>query len=363
MANKNKVDANYKKLIEDAELIKKVSINQAKAMLAEAFQPSIRRILTKNISETEDTIGSPADADKDSEKEGEPLNQSIPTSTNEAEDLEDYEEKDDMNEEDEEMNLEEPSDEEDDKELEEILSSISEQDDEEEIEDLGDESGTEELSGEDEISDFGDEKEDIVPEQDEDMEDHEEPDGDEVYPDLGDEEPGDEDEEINEIINKINETINRKPRSRMLPVRELKSLRIENSRLKTKLHEVNRSAKILHKKLNETALMNAKLAYAYSLMSNYSLTKPEKLMVIERLDEANTIQETRLVHKSLNESFKMLRNRSNGSSKNVKKLTESIKLDSNKDQLNETVTSLRDQIITPQRLQTWKKLANLNESK
>ena len=55
----------------------------------------------------------------------------------------------------------------------------------------------------------------------------------------------------------------------------------------------------LRKKLAETNLFNTKLLYCNKLLQNESLTKRQKADIIERLDEANSEREVKLVYESL----------------------------------------------------------------
>ena len=56
---------------------------------------------------------------------------------------------------------------------------------------------------------------------------------------------------------------------------------------------------ILRKKLAETNLFNTKLVYCNKLLQNESLTKRQKAEIIERMDEAATEREVKLVYESL----------------------------------------------------------------
>jgi hypothetical protein len=64
----------------------------------------------------------------------------------------------------------------------------------------------------------------------------------------------------------------------------------------------------LRKKLAETNLFNMKLLYTNKLLQNESLTRRQKADVIERLDEAVTEREVKLVYESL---VKTLTNKTN----------------------------------------------------
>ena len=59
----------------------------------------------------------------------------------------------------------------------------------------------------------------------------------------------------------------------------------------------------LRTKLAETNLFNAKLLYTNKLLQNESLTKRQKAEVIERLDEARTEREVKLVYESLTKTL------------------------------------------------------------
>lgn len=55
----------------------------------------------------------------------------------------------------------------------------------------------------------------------------------------------------------------------------------------------------LRRQLEETNLFNAKLIYSNKILQNESLSKRQKAEIIERLDEAETVREAKLVYESL----------------------------------------------------------------
>lgn len=59
----------------------------------------------------------------------------------------------------------------------------------------------------------------------------------------------------------------------------------------------------LRKKLAETNLFNTKLLYCNKLLQNESLTKRQKAEIIERLDEANSEREVKLVYETLTKTL------------------------------------------------------------
>jgi hypothetical protein len=60
---------------------------------------------------------------------------------------------------------------------------------------------------------------------------------------------------------------------------------------------------ILRAKLAESNLFNAKLIYTNKLLQNESLSKRQKAEIIERLDEARTLREVKLVYESLTKTL------------------------------------------------------------
>ena len=59
----------------------------------------------------------------------------------------------------------------------------------------------------------------------------------------------------------------------------------------------------LREKLTETNLFNAKLVYTNKLLQNEALSRKQKAEIIERLDEANSIREIKLVYESLSQTL------------------------------------------------------------
>lgn len=59
----------------------------------------------------------------------------------------------------------------------------------------------------------------------------------------------------------------------------------------------------LRTKLAETNLFNAKLVYTNKLLQNEALSKKQKASIIERLDEANSLREVKLIYESLSKTL------------------------------------------------------------
>ncbi len=84
---------------------------------------------------------------------------------------------------------------------------------------------------------------------------------------------------------------------------ELKSLKQENSILRKRLSE-NRQALATYKnQLHEINLLNAKLLYTNRLFNTFSLTNRDKMKVLDSFDRTKTVREAKLVFTSLHEAF------------------------------------------------------------
>ena len=69
------------------------------------------------------------------------------------------------------------------------------------------------------------------------------------------------------------------------------------------LQEIKRQAAELAQKVNETNLINAKLLYLNKILRKYNLSEQQKLKVISAFDKANTTKEAKIVHESLDQAF------------------------------------------------------------
>jgi len=362
----------YSDLIKDADLIKEVSIEKAKSMLAEALTPHLRRALEQSINETEDAFSGDSDIDSKGDKEGEPLNQSIPTATNEN---------------DEEFSDEEFSDEEDSEE-EDVLGGLGENDEEEYMpgNDAGMNGMGSEMSDEEMPEDDTDLDEIINSLSEEGYEDDEElgtgndtmsnarvgNGADNLYPDMAGAGAGAEEEEEFEEPSKGDEVVEsdkpvKKTAFQGTSIAEVKALRLEvrklrkfNSQLREQIKHRDTIVRKVGAKLNETALMNSKLAFAYNLMNKFSLTRRERLVVLEQLDKATNVNEAKLIHSSLNESFKLtVSSKMRNITKGKAKINENVSHIVDKIAANRPVT-LRDQLITEQVKNRWEALAGIS---
>ena len=90
--------------------------------------------------------------------------------------------------------------------------------------------------------------------------------------------------------------INRKPKTST--VSETKIMK-EYKELKSKNEEYKKALNVFKDKLNEVALFNTNLAYVNRLFTEHSTTKKEKMDILKRFDNAETIKESKNIYKTI----------------------------------------------------------------
>jgi hypothetical protein len=106
--------------------------------------------------------------------------------------------------------------------------------------------------------------------------------------------------EYNMIARRFNESVSRSRKLSKLSEklqRKARSISESAGRAETK------ATIELRKKLNESNLFNAKLIYTNKLLQNESLSAKQKSQIIERLDDAKTVREAKLVYESLTKTL------------------------------------------------------------
>lgn len=124
----------------------------------------------------------------------------------------------------------------------------------------------------------------------------------------------------------------------------------EVEKMKEELYEIKRQAKQLAAKVNETNLINAKLLYLNKVLRNHTLSEQQKIKVVAAFDKANSVKEAKIVYESLNEAL-------------------NIRIQNNKTSLKESLgfaskasgTSTKREIISESFAdkERWQKLANI----
>tara|TARA_R110002020_G_scaffold158864_7_gene342340 strand:+ start:3837 stop:5126 length:1290 start_codon:yes stop_codon:yes gene_type:complete len=70
--------------------------------------------------------------------------------------------------------------------------------------------------------------------------------------------------------------------------------------LKGKNEEYKKALSLFREKLNEVAVFNSNLAYTTKLFTDHSTTKKEKLNILSRFDEVNSLKESKSLYKQIN---------------------------------------------------------------
>jgi hypothetical protein len=94
-------------------------------------------------------------------------------------------------------------------------------------------------------------------------------------------------------------------RKGITPNRNLKmeSLESEISMLREKNEEYRKALNTFREKLNEVAIFNSNLAYATRLFTEHSTTKKEKINILRRFDDVETLKESKGLYKSIKEEL------------------------------------------------------------
>jgi hypothetical protein len=94
-------------------------------------------------------------------------------------------------------------------------------------------------------------------------------------------------------------------RKGITPNRNLKmeSLESEVSMLREKNEEYRKALNTFREKLNEVATFNSNLAYATRLFTEHSTTKKEKINILRRFDDVETLKESKNLYKSIKDEL------------------------------------------------------------
>jgi len=94
-------------------------------------------------------------------------------------------------------------------------------------------------------------------------------------------------------------------RKGVTPNRNLKfeSLEAEVKMLREKNEEYRKALNVFREKLNEVAIFNSNLAYATRLFTEHSTTKKEKINILRRFDNVETLKESKNLYKSIKDEL------------------------------------------------------------
>jgi hypothetical protein len=287
-----------KEAIADANAVQAVAEERAKSMLIKEFSPKIKSALASLINEDGVSTGSDQPGGYNPETDQDAVGAAVPAGQN-SEDMlkkgdgpEKIQEEDDL-----EVDAEKVAEEEDEEEP--VLEA---EDDEEELKEEEDE---EEMKEEEE-----------VPAEDEVLEIVDEPSDDaEVPPSV------DEEEDEKEV-----------PADAMM-----EALRRKNRILAKENKQLREAVSTLHSKFKKIDLFNAKLAYAFKLMTQPGLNRNQKRQIAETFDAAKSVREAQLIYKTMKSGLGSTRVvRKPLSNKNVKSvISESTKPSSGYNRMQE----------------------------
>ena len=94
----------------------------------------------------------------------------------------------------------------------------------------------------------------------------------------------------------------------------VKKLKLENKKYKIKNDEYKKALGMFREKINEVAVFNANLAYTTKIFTEHSTSKKEKINILRRFDEADTLKESKSLYTQIKSEL----------NSNTKKLTESV---------------------------------------
>ena len=84
---------------------------------------------------------------------------------------------------------------------------------------------------------------------------------------------------------------------------EVESIQNELNLLREKNEEYKKALDFLRKKMDEVAVFNSNLAYATRLFTEHSTTKQEKINVLRRFDNVETIKESKVLYKTIKDEL------------------------------------------------------------
>jgi hypothetical protein len=321
-----------KEAIAEADAIKKMAIENAKASLNEAFDSKVKAMLAARLSEEADDLEEEYDEEMDPDKEKmEEKKQEKEEGDDEGYGMEEEAEGDIEGDADEAFDLDEiiaelekgekGDDSDDDDEKKEVMEVEDEGDDDMEPQKEGkkshsDDDDSEEENGDDDNEKSVDEEIDIaalLAEMEGDLEEEMEEAKDEESDDksyVGEgEDKGVLMALLTPILKKIGigDDVIQKMQSNAQVIanalRNAKGVAEEKGAEVEEIKEIKRQAAELAQKVNETNLINAKLLYLNKILRKYNLSEQQKLKVISAFDKASTTKEAKIVHESLDQAF------------------------------------------------------------
>ena len=99
---------------------------------------------------------------------------------------------------------------------------------------------------------------------------------------------------------------------------KVESTHEEVNMLREKNEEYRKALNVFREKLNEVAIFNSNLAYATRLFTEHSTTKKEKINILRRFDDVDTLKESKNLYKSIKDELSTTDSKSMNESVEVK---------------------------------------------
>jgi len=112
---------------------------------------------------------------------------------------------------------------------------------------------------------------------------------------------------------------------------KIESTQEEVNMLREKNEEYRKALNVFREKLNEVAIFNSNLAYATRLFTEHSTTKKEKINILRRFDDVDTLKESKNLYKSIKDEL---------STTESKPMNESVEIKLNKSVSSGSSTTL-----------------------
>ena len=361
-----------KEAIADADAIKKMAIENAKASLNEAFDSKIKNMLALRLEEeAEDLEEEYNENDEDALFEKKKQDDG-----DDGDDEEEHEEPDEDNmggkSDGDKDNMKEKYGEEDEANeefnLDELLAELEAGDDKEPVEEEAPEEGDDEgyVYEEEDKEDEEDEMPEEEPKKHKKDDMYEEIDIAALLAELADEEDeapkkkekdpkkDDEDKDMKSLEEEMMSLLEKMKEKKMAKADKMKKKEEDEKPESKELQEIKRQAAELTQKVNETNLINAKLLYLNKILRKYNLSEQQKIKVISAFDRAETVNESKIVHESLDQAFSVKNDNIKSGLKESIGFASSAAGTSTKRVINEGVVGDVDKQVS-----RWQKLAGI----
>ena len=332
-----------KEAIAEADAIKKMAIENAKSSLNEAFDSKIKSMMAARLEEEAEDFDLEEEYEEGYEDDQDEAKHAEPDGDEPDGDEEPMKEKYDDEEEegaDEAFNLEA------------ILAELEAGDDKDKVM---------EKKGEDD--DDAEEEEDDEPAKEEEPMDEEidiaallaemEDGEDDMDPEIKEEKDPEEDDK-DEVATLEEEMMSLLEKMKEKKMAKMKKKEEDEKPESKELQEIKRQAAELAQKVNETNLINAKLLYLNKILRKYNLSEQQKIKVIGAFDKAQTVNESKIVHESLDQAFSVKNDNVKSGLKESIGFASSAAGTSTKRVINEGVVSDVDKQVS-----RWQKLAGI----